>query len=356
MASTAAIKTTAVRVESFGQPEVLNNIVDVDLPPLGPTQVLLKIHASGINPSDTYIRLGPGGPYAGTKLLPNLPYTPHKDGSGVVEAVGAEVKGLAAGDRVYCRASVTGTLAHHAICEASAVYPLPDEVTFQQGACLGVPCATAYYALHVRARVAAGESVFIHGASGAVGLAAVQLAKAAGAYVVGSAGTEEGKKAVEDAGADFVVIHRRIPAADDEGAKDYLDLAKEKKARMLPDGGFDVVLEMAAHSNLPSDLKLVGRRGRICIIGSRAEEVSVNPRAFMSVEAQVMGVFMPMASPEELAFVHKGLIYAMRSKQLVPVVGRELPMTEAAQAHTDVMSPPGGGAAGNIVLVPEQTG
>ena len=146
------------------------------------------------------------------------------------------------GDRVYCAGALTGTMAEFCVCHESSVHPLPASISFEQGACIGVPCATAYRALLQRGGAQNGEAVFIHGASGAVGLAATQLALAEGCFVVGSAGTPAGMAAVRDAGAQVVVNHR------EEG---YLEEAKTALAG-APGGarGFALVLEMAAHKVL----------------------------------------------------------------------------------------------------------
>lgn len=253
--------------------------------------------------------------------------------------VGPGVASLKVGDRVYTTDAVTGTYAEQAVCRAETVWPLPEQVTFAQGACVGVPCATALYALRIRAQLAVGESVFVHGASGAVGLAAVQLAKSLGArLVVGSAGTAAGEAVVLKAGANAVVNHRN------EG---YLDAA-----RSAAPAGFDVVLEMFAHQNLPAAVGLAGRRGRVCVVGSRAEPVSFNPRTLLGCEAEVRGVFLGCASREERVAVHEELYKEMERGTLSPVVGCELPLQDAPRAHRDVMNPPSGGATGNIVLVP----
>lgn len=318
--------TRAIVVQEFGGPDVLK-VADKVLPPLQEGQVLVGIKAAGVNPSDTYVRLGPHGPYAGRpELLPSLPYTPGKDGAGVVEAVAPGTGSVKVGDRVYTTNSITGTYGTSAVCTTQTIWPLPDNVSFAQGACIGVPCATALYALHVRAGLRSGERVFIHGASGAVGLAAVQLAKILGAsLVVGSAGTADGEAAVLKAGADVAVNHRQAG---------YVDVAKEASP-----GGFDVVLEMAAHANLPTDLSLVVRRGRVVIIGSRSEAVPVNPRHFMAGEVDVRGVFLPGATRAELEEMHQVLFSALASGKLVPVVSKEFALEDAASAHKEVMEP-----------------
>lgn len=285
------------------------------------------------------MRLGPHGPWAATPhLLPSLPFTPGKDGAGVVEEVGESVTNISVGQRVYTAGSITGTYAAEAICQARTVFPLPDRISFASGACIGVPCATAYHALKYRARAQPGQKIFVHGASGAVGLAAVQLAKYMGCHVVGTAGTAAGVEEVRNAGADAVLNHRK------EG---YLQEAQE-----LVEGGYDVVLEMAAHVNLPADLSLAARRSCVCIIGSKAEVVGVNPRATMPKEVDVRGVFLGTQTTEEREETHRALYEAMDNGALTPMVGMELDLSEAPKAHMEVMNPSAGGALGNIVLIP----
>ena len=308
----------------------------------GAGQVLVKMHAAGINPSDTYVRLGPHGPWAATPhLLPALPFTPGKDGAGEVVDVGqGTLNAPAIGSRVYTTGSVSGTYAEYALCDAAHVRPLPDAVSFAQGACVGVPCATAYRALFTCCRAKEGDAVFVHGASGAVGLAAVQLAAAHGCHVVGSASSEAGRAAVIAAGAVGVVNHRE---------QGYLEKAQEALP-VAAEGKFDLVLEMAAHANLVSDVGLLRRSGQVAIIGSKAQAVEINPRVLMPLEVSVRGIFLPGSTAEELDAIHTALYAAMERGALAPVVGTELPLSQAPQAHVQVVGE--GGKAGNIVLVP----
>src|SRR5262245_40840614 len=173
----------AIRVTQFGGPEVLR-VEEVAEPRPGAGQVLVRVQAVGVNPVDTYIR---SGAYA---RKPELPYTPGTDAAGTVAAVGEGVTTVSAGDRVYTSGTVTGAYAEIAVAEVSQVHPLPEKASFPQGAAVNVPYATAYRALFQRARGQAGETVLVHGASGGVGIASVQLAVAAGMTVYGTAGTE----------------------------------------------------------------------------------------------------------------------------------------------------------------------
>jgi len=318
----------AVLVREFGGPERLRLEQVQDLRP-GPGQVLVEIRAAGVNPVDTYVRTGTHS------LRPSLPYTPGIDGAGVVVGTGEEVARFAAGDRVYVAGSVTGTYAEQALCTETQVHPLPERVTFAQGAALGVPYATAYRGLFQIARTSPGESVLVRGASGGVGLAAVQLGRAAGLTVIGTAGTEEGRVLVREQGAHHALDH------------DSTDFA-ERMSHLTAGRGVDVVLEMLANRNLAQDLSLLARGGRVVVVGSRGT-VEINPRDAMVREAAILGVFLFNASQRELASIHAALHAALEMGVARPVIGQEIPLAEAQRAHAAVLEP---GARGKIVLVP----
>ncbi|HEV3468282.1 MAG TPA: NADPH:quinone reductase [Pyrinomonadaceae bacterium] len=318
----------AIRVHEFGGPEVLR-LEDLEDPRPGAGQVLVRVRAAGVNPVDTYIRSGAHA------VKPALPYTPGLDAAGTVEAVGEGVTRVAAGDRVYTAGSVTGTYAELAVCEEAQVHRLPDRVTFGQGAGVNTPYATAYRALFQRARAVPGETVFVHGASGGVGTAAVQLARAAGLKVIGTGGTEEGRRLAASEGAHHVLDHR---------AGDYLEQLKE----LTGGRGADVILEMLANVNLGRDLDVLAKGGRVVVVGSRGP-VEINPRAAMTRDASIHAMSLFNASPQELASIHAALGAGLEAGTLRPFVGRELPLAEAARAHEEVLRP---GAYGKIVLVP----
>ena len=315
----------AICVHKFGGPEVLQ-LEDVPDPSPGPGQVLVQIKAAGVNPSDTYVR---SGTYA---ITPPLPHTPGGDGAGVVKAVGAEVRAVKPGDRVYVSGTagqrLVGTYAELAVAEAHHVHPLAASLSFGQGAAVGVPYATAYRALFHKARALPGETVLVHGASGGVGIAAVQLAVAAGLTVIGTAGSERGRKLVREQGAHHVLDHT---------APDYL---KGVSA--------DVILENLANVNLAKDLDVVARFGRIIVIGNRGT-IEINPRGAMGKDATISGFVLWNASDAEKASIHAALVAGLASGTLRPIVGQEIPLEEAPRAHQAVLEP---GAYGKIVLVP----
>ena len=318
----------AIRVHRFGGPEVMR-LEDVPDPDPGPAQVLVRVHAAGVNPVDTYIR---SGTYA---RKPDLPYTPGMDGAGVVEAVGPEVDYLRRGDRVYLSGAVGGTYAELALCKPSHVHSLPERVSFVEGAALGVPYATAYRALFQRGGALPGETVLVHGATGGVGIAAVQLARAAGLTVIGTGGTEEGRHLVAEQGAHHVLDHHDA---------DHLQRALE----LTGGRGMDLIVEMLANVNLGSDLPALAQRGRVVVVGSRGT-VEINPRDTMGRDAAILGMSLLVAPDEDLAQVHAALVAGLESGTLNPIVGQEIPLADAPEAHRAVMEP---GAYGKMVLIP----
>jgi len=233
----------AIRAHAFGGPEVLQ-LDDVDDPSPGAGEVVIDVKAAGVNPADTYMR---GGAYA---IVPDLPYTPGGDAAGVISAIGDGVTKFKVGDRVFAGVAVGFRMqdcyAEKVLRKADDVVALPDSVGFAEGAALGVPYATAHYGLFSRGGAKAGETVFIHGASGSVGTAAIQLAKRAGLTVIGSGGSERGRKLVLDEGADHAVDHT---------AEGYIDQVKALSGGSGP----EVILEMLANVNLASDLDLVAK-------------------------------------------------------------------------------------------------
>jgi len=318
----------SIRVHEFGGPEVLK-LEEVSNPSAAPGQVVVGVKAAGVNPVDTYIR-------AGTYTFkPSLPYTPGMDGAGVVEAVGQGVTRAKEGDRVYLAGTLTGAYAQKTVCAETQVHRLPAKITFPQGAAVNVPYATAYRALFQIGQARAGETVFVHGASGGVGVAAVQLARAAGLNVIGTAGTPKGLDLVLREGAHHALDHR---------AAGYLD-----QLRSLTGGrGADVIIEMLANVNLGRDLPLLAARGRVVVVGSRGP-VEINARDIMGRDGSIRAMSLLVAPPDELAGIHAAIYAGLENGTLRPVVGQEIPLAEAARAHKAVMEP---GAHGKIVLLP----
>ena len=318
----------AIVVKEFGGPDVLR-IEDVPQPKPGKGQVLVRLKAAGVNPYDTYMR---AGQYA---VKPPLPYTPGSDGAGIVEAVGEGVTLTKPGDRVYIAGSISGAYAQFALTQETQVHALSERVSFAQGAAVYVPYATAFRALEQKARALPGETVLIHGASGGVGVAAIQIARARGMRVIGTAGTQRGRDLAAREGAHHVLDHRSGGYRDE-----ILSLTGGK--------GVNVILEMLANVNLGADLRLLADGGRVVVIGSRGE-ATINPRDAMARDASVIGMMLWKCPPEEEAVIHAALVAGLANGTLGPVVGKELPLAQAAEAHRAIMEP---GAYGKIVLIP----
>jgi NADPH:quinone reductase len=320
----------AIRVREFGGPEVLKMEEVEDLKP-GLGQVLVRLEAIGVNPVEAYIRSGNYG------NKPPLPYTPGADGAGVVEALGKGVKGIKIKARVYVEGALTGTYAEACLAKAASVHPLPSSRSFAQGAAMGVPYGTAHRALFARAKAKSEETALVHGASGGVGTAAVQLAKAARMKVFGTAGTEQGLQLVREQGADFVLNHKD---------PDYLN----QLMKLTDNKGVDVILEMAAHVNLGKDLALLAPKGRAVVIGSRGP-VEINPRDLMGRDTAILGMTLSNVTPAEKIKIHRDLVKGLKNGKLNPVIGKELPLSQAPAAHEAVMQ---SGAFGKIVLIPQE--
>jgi NADPH:quinone reductase len=318
----------AIRVHAFGEPEVMS-IEELPDPTPGPGQVVVKLAAVGVNPVDTYIRSGQYRPDM------KLPYTPGLDGAGIISAVGPEVRHRQVGQRVYVSWSLSGTYAEQVLCREFQTHPLHDGITFAQGAAIGVPYGAAFRALFQRAHALPGETVLVHGASGGVGIAAVQLARAAGLTVIGTAGSEQGRELVMGQGAHHVLNHH------DSG---YLGALQE----LTCGRGVDVILEMLANVNLGQDLPVLATGGRVVVIGSRGR-VEIDPREAMGREAAILGMTLYNASDKELASMHAAFAAGLANGTLRPVISRELPLAEAAAAHHAVME---SSTFGKIVLIP----
>ena len=318
----------AIRVSEYGGPSVLK-LEEIPAPQPGPNQVLVRNHAAGVNPVDTYLRSNTDN------RGPKLPYTPGSDSAGVIEAVGPGVTSVKVGDRVYVGGTVSGAYAELSLSGETQVHSLPANVSFAQGAAMNVPYATAFHAFVNRGQAQTGETVLVHGASGGVGIGAVQIARARGLTVIGTAGTEKGRRMVLEQGAHHVLDHT---------VAGYLD----EVTKLTGGRGVDIILEMLANVNLPKDLGIIALKGRIVVIGNRGN-AEINARLAMNKDADIRGMALNHATPAQLAGIHAALVEGLRNGSLRPVIGQEIPLAQAARAHEAVMEP---GHFGKIVLVP----
>lgn len=318
----------AIVVREFGEPEVMK-VEEIELQEPTGKQVLVKIEAAGVNPVDTYLRTGIHA------HAPKLPYTPGKDGAGVVEAVGDGVANWKVGDRVYTADSLSGTYAEYSLCEEKQLGRLPDNVRFEQGAGVWTPYATSYRALFQKAGAKAGETVLIHGASGGVGLAAVQWANNAGLKVIGTASSAEGRELVLKNGADQVFDHTE--------EAHYQALNEHTGGK-----GVDIIVEMLANVNLENDFRTLAMFGRIVVVGNRGS-IQFTPRLAMTKDATIYGMSL-FNSPQDMRDeIHTAIFDGLNSGSLNPFVRKAIPLSDAPRSHREVID---GKALGKIVLIP----
>ena len=312
-----------VVVRSFGPPSVLH-VEDMGEVAARPDQIVVRVHAVGINPVETYVRNGLYDP------LPSLPYTPGTDAAGTIESVGSEVaKGFSVGQRVWLTGSVSGCYASRAVCNPADVHKLPDHVSFEQGAALGIPYRTAYRALALIAQAKRGESVLVHGATGGVGMAALQVSRmlGLGPIVATTSSCEESViELLKSNGADLVVKHGNF--------EDKLD----------------IILENLANVNLGKDLKLLKRNGRVIVVGNRGE-VTINPRDLMRCEGSIRGL-VGAGSVEDKQVIDAAIQQGLESGEINPVVGIKFEISQVALAHDEVMSHSLGTRGKIVVLLP----
>ena len=317
----------AVQIHEFGGPEVLK-VHDIEEPVTNKDEVKVKLYALGLNPSESYTITGN---YAYN--IPELPYIPGYDGAGVIEEVGIGVDNVIVGDRVFLSGfnakRNTGTYAEKVVIDAKNVYPLPDTASFKEGAALGIPAFTAYRGLIQKAKVRAGEIVLIHGASGAVGSLAVQIAKSFGAIVIGTSSTDDGRNKILELGADYA-----IPHVTEDNVDTIMELTNQT--------GPDIIIEFLADVNLETDSKIIADYGRIIIVGSRGT-IEFTPRNLMTNDATITGMAFTYPESKDMIEMHYGITALVQSGFLKPVVGKKFSLEEAKEAHEHLMGSSGDG-------------
>ena len=319
----------AIQMSEFGDPQVMR-FVDIPVPEPVVHEVRVKLYAAGVNPAETYIRTGT---YAFFK--PDLPYTPGFDGAGTVDCVGPDVTHVKVGDRVFVASLLakrcTGTYAEYVVCDANSVHKLPDNLSYAQGAAIGVPGHTAYRALFQRGDLLPGESVLIHGASGGVGTLAVQMARAQGAFVIGTGGDIAYLKQIG--------VHEALNHHDPDH---YAKILK-----LTGNAGVNLIIEFLANVNLEHDAEIIAKYGRIVIVGNRGS-IQFTPRLLMMKESSVLGMALWNSPPTEYSSALAALSAMLESGVLRPVMGREYPLEQAVQSHIDILEK--GSTKGKMIL------
>lgn len=323
----------AVQISQFGDTGVLD-VVELPIPDPGANQVRIRVMAAGVNPVDTYVR---SGAYGDRPMPVYLGF----DAAGKIDAVGPGVDASVIGTRIYTCSALPGAYAQFAIVDIDRSYPLPDNISFDQGAAIGIPYATAYAALHQHASTNDSSTVFVHGGSGGVGIPTIELAKLAGARVAASCGTDAGEEILRSHGADIIVRHDKPGYLDD--LMSHVSVAGPSGQR-----GIDTIVEMAAHINLGNDLTLLNNRGTVVVVGSRGP-VQINARDVMRRDARIQGMLLFNLTSEERQAIHSKLYPLLLDGVLNPRVAATQPLDAVRDAHVRVLQ---SGIGGKIVLNP----
>jgi NADPH:quinone reductase-like Zn-dependent oxidoreductase len=319
----------AMRAHQLGGPEQLK-LEDAPDPQAQAGQVMLRVRAAGINPADL-VRLS-------GRLQPvSLPYVPGMDVSGEVESLGPGVSHLKKGDRVFGRA-LTGGYAEKTCLNVAEAFPLPSNLSFEEGAAIPIPFFTAYQALHNKAAVKSGETVLVSAGGGGVGVAAIQLARIAGARVITTVGSREKAERVTALGANVAVNYKE---------QDFV----AEVQKFTSQKGIDVIIENVAADNLAKDFVALAPRGRIVVIGTgtgKAADASFPVFAALSKDATMYGMSLINAGaaiPEMAATL--GRLFA--DGKIKAVVSKSYPLADASRAMEDLLASK---VFGKLVLIP----
>jgi len=319
----------AMRAHQFGGPEQLRfeDAPDV-LPQVG--QIQIRVRAAGINPADL-VRL------AGRLQPLTLPYIPGTDVCGEVEAVGSGVSHVKPGDRVFGRA-LGGGYAEKTCLAASEAIPLPSKLSFEEGAAIPIPFYTAYHALHGKAALKTGENVLVSAGVGGVGVAAIQIAKIAGARVITTVGSQEKAQRTRSIGADAAVNYRE---------QDFV----AEVQKFTGGKGVDVIIENVAADNFAKDFAALAVRGRIVLIGTgtgKSADATFGVFGALMKDATIYGMSLINAG-SAIREIATALCGFFSTGKLTAVVSKSYPLREALQALADLVA---GKVFGKLVLKP----
>lgn len=299
----------SIRLHEFGGPEVLK-LEDVDDPKPGTGQALVRVYAAAVNPTDLTSRRG------GAPVAPPLPMSLGRDASGVVEAIGSGVKTVKSGDKVIVRGGSSNYSELVAVAEED-LYPVPDGVGPIDAASIGVTYSTAWDAVVNKAQAGSGDWVLVQGASGGVGVAAVQIAKAMGARVIGTASTEEKRAWAMAQGADHMVDYTAA------------DWPQQVKA-LTGDKGVNAVIDGVGGESFIRAFEAVAPGANICVFGaSGGREVTFNLTTLFRNRVHLHGCGGTGCTREDF----EKLLGMFTTGKLKTTVETVLPLAEAAQAH-----------------------
>ncbi|CAH1783583.1 unnamed protein product, partial [Owenia fusiformis] len=303
----------AIIVRELGKPEALK-LERTEVPKLGEKQVLVKIHSVCITPIDIYLCKGTHC------VTPTLPFTPGRDGAGIVAQVGDSTSRIKRGDRVYFTRSITGCYAQYALVNIKYVFPLSVKLSYSQGACLASTYFTAYRALILKGKAKAHEAVLVHGTSGGIGIASCQIARARYMNVYGIAKTTEGRALMKENGAQMVL-------SDDDPRY------PEKIMEITDNRGIDVALESHAESSIEDDIPLLKTYGRCVLIGSRGD-IYIDPRDLITKEISLVGVNRANTTEADWKESERAIQTGIEEGWLRPPISHTFAIEDAPKAHT----------------------
>lgn len=310
-----------------GGPQSLQ-LTALDTPEPGPGMIRIAVRAAGVNFPDTLIIRDL------YQFKPPRPFAPGGEVAGVVDAVGAGVENVTVGDRVLA-GGVNGGFATHFVAEAGRTYKMPDAMSFEEAAGFMLTYGTSHYALRGRADIQPGERLFVLGAAGGVGAAAIELAKAMGAHVVAGVSSEEKAEFCKDLGADDTIIYPT--GALDRAAKKAL--SGEIKAKCGGDGA-DVVYDAVGGDYAEPSVRALAWNGRYLVVGFPAGIPSIPLNLTLLKSCQIVGVFwgaFTMREPEKNAAYVKELFSIFDDGKIRPRITRTFPLERAGDALSLMM-------------------
>ena len=320
----------------------IENLVweDIESPTPGDDEVTISIKAAALNFPDFLIVQGL------YQFKPELPFAPGNEGAGVVKKVGKNVKKLKEGDRVYFMAPY-GAFAEEICINEFAVFPIADDTSFEVAASYQMAYGTSYHALMQRGELKKDDEVLILGASGGVGLAALDIAKAKGARVVAGVSTEEKAKICKDYGADDVVIYGTGPNDKDE-SKTFSNELKSKSTK----GGYDIIYDPVGDCYAEPAFRSIGWRGKYLVVGFAAGNIPKLPINLTLLKgASIVGVFWGAFTGREFEENQKNITdinNMLSEKKINPLISKKIPMSEAVEAIKLIGSR---GVVGKVVLI-----
>ena len=320
----------AIRVERTGGPEVME-LVDLPVPHPKSGEALIKVAAAGVNSIDGHFRDG--------SFRTPLPFIPGQEGSGVVTAVGSQVKAVKEGDRVAWSGAL-GSYAEYVASPEEHLVPVPASITNEQAAAAMMHGLTAHYLVNDAHKLKTGETALVHAAAGGVGFLLVQLAHAVGARVIGTASSDEKALLAREAGADEVIVHTR---------EDF-----EPEVKRLTGGkGVEVVYDGVGKATFEKNLNVMKLRGMLVLYGMSSGPVPPVDPAKLSEKGSLYMARTTLAhftaTREELLARTSDLFSMIAAGKLKLRIAKTYPLAEAAQAHRDLEARK---MAGKLLLIP----